>query len=259
MKFIKGEANVEDWNTTTGMGKNGICCAEMDIWEANSMASAYTLHPCSITDSYKCSDEVTCGDNPDHRYDGLCDKDGCDLNAYRAGDKDFFGVGKSVDTSAPFTVVTQFITEDDRDDTDIIEVRRVYVQNGQVINHPSTNIPGLQKQYDSITDEMCDDVKQVFGDQNDYKKKGGMKKMSDALGRGMVLVMSLWDDHAADMHWLDSTYPETSTAPGAARGPCATSTGKPDDVERESPDAYVKYGNIKVGEIGSTYNGQFLQ
>merc|ERR1711885_28807 len=123
MQFIKGSANVEDWNTSTGMGKNGICCAEMDIWEANSTSSAYTLHPCSNESSFECTDAVTCGDNPDHRYDGICDKDGCDLNAYRAGVKDFYGVGMKVDTTSPFTVVTQFITEDDKDDTDIIEVR----------------------------------------------------------------------------------------------------------------------------------------
>ena len=30
--------------------------------------------------------------------------------------------------------------------------------------------------------------------------------MSDSLGRGMVLVMSLWDDSAVNMLWLDSTY-----------------------------------------------------
>jgi cellulose 1,4-beta-cellobiosidase len=49
VKFINGEANLEEWNTTTAMGKKGTCCAEMDIWEANSMASAFTLHPCNVT------------------------------------------------------------------------------------------------------------------------------------------------------------------------------------------------------------------
>lgn len=38
VKFIKGEANVEEWNTKTGMGKKGVCCQEMDIWEANSIS-----------------------------------------------------------------------------------------------------------------------------------------------------------------------------------------------------------------------------
>jgi len=34
-----------------------------------------------------------------------------------------------------------------------------------------------------------------------------MQTMGEALGRGMVLVMSIWDDHAAHMLWLDSDYP----------------------------------------------------
>ncbi len=51
MKFIKGLANTVDWNATSNapVGKTGICCAEMDIWEANSRATAYTPHPCKIT------------------------------------------------------------------------------------------------------------------------------------------------------------------------------------------------------------------
>lgn len=262
LKFIKGQANTEDWNTTTGMGKFGICCAEMDIWEANKTASAYTVHPCNISEgSFKCQDAETCGDNPDHRYDGLCDKDGCDLNPYRAGVTNFYGEGLNVDTTKPFQVITQFITENNDDESDVVEIKRVYVQNGRKIEHPETKIPGLSQQYDTITDEMCDDVKTAFGDKNDYKKKGGMKGMSDALGRGMVLVMSLWDDHAANMLWLDSRYPTDSQHEGALRGPCSTSSGKPDDVESQSPNAYVKYGSIKVGEIGSTFEVEevFLQ
>ena len=81
------------------MGKNGICCAEMDIWEANSMASAYTLHPCQSEGSNVCTDPVSCGDNEGHRFDGQCDKDGCDWNPYRTNVQDFFGPGLTVDTN----------------------------------------------------------------------------------------------------------------------------------------------------------------
>lgn len=40
MKFINGEANCEEWvpssnDANSGTGKYGICCFEMDIWEAN--------------------------------------------------------------------------------------------------------------------------------------------------------------------------------------------------------------------------------
>jgi hypothetical protein len=41
--------------------------------------------------------------------------------------------------------------------------------------------------------------------------------MGEALKRGMVLVMSLWDDHEANMSWLDSNYPTDAdpNTPGA--------------------------------------------
>ena len=71
-----------------------------------------------------------------------------------------------------------------------------------------------------------------MGDPNDFQTKGGMKKMGDAMKSGMVLVMSIWDDHAADMLWLDSTYPTNKTTIGGPRGTCSTSSGKPSDVEQ---------------------------
>lgn len=160
----------------------------------------------------------------------------------------------NVDTSRPFSVVTQFLTEDGTDDTDIVEVKRFFVQDGKKIDHPDTAVPGQSKAHKTINDDMCGDIKNIFGDKNDYSAKGGMKRMSDALGRGMVLVMSLWDDHAANMLWLDSKYPVDSTSVGAERGPCSTDSGKPEDVEANNRDAYVKYSNIRVGEIDSTYN-----
>jgi cellulose 1,4-beta-cellobiosidase len=71
----------------------------------------------------------------------------------------------------------------------------------------------------------------------------------------MVLVMSIWDDHAANMLWLDSTYPKDKTSFGGPRGTCATSSGVPSDVEREHPGAHVQFSDIKVGDFGSTYPG----
>lgn len=43
---------MQDWNTTnanSGVGYWGTCCTEMDIWEANSQAAAFTPHPCTVT------------------------------------------------------------------------------------------------------------------------------------------------------------------------------------------------------------------
>lgn len=82
-----------------------------------------------------------------------------------------------------------------------------------------------------------------------------MTSVGKGLAKGMVLVMSLWDDHYANMLWLDSSYPtDASTSkPGVARGDCATSSGVPADVESQSPNAQVKYSNIRFGPIGSTF------
>lgn len=68
--------------------------------------------------------------------------------------------------------------------------------------------------------------------------------------------MSIWDDHAANALWLDSTYPVDgdATQPGIVRGPCGTDTGVPADVEANSPDATVVYSNIRYGDIDSTYS-----
>ena len=112
----------------------------------------------------------------------------------------------------------------------------------------------MSKQFDSITDEMCSATKTAFADLNDYVNKGSMKAMSDALGRGVVLVMSLWDDHDSSMLWLDSTFPTNSSHVGAQRGACSIDSGKPNDVEAQSPGSYVKYSNIRIGEIGSTFS-----
>jgi cellulose 1,4-beta-cellobiosidase len=78
--------------------------------------------------------------------------------------------------------------------------------------------------------------------------------MTAAMKDGMVLVMSLWDDYAVNMLWLDSTYPTTGGL-GAARGTCSTSSGVPATVESTDASAYVIYSNIKVGAINSTYTG----
>ena len=72
---------------------------------------------------------------------------------------------------------------------------------------------------------------------------------------GMVLVMSIWDDHAARMIWLDATDPPGKTDFGGPRGPCPADSGRPADVEREHPGAHVIFSDIKLGDFGTTYNG----
>lgn len=71
----------------------------------------------------------------------------------------------------------------------------------------------------------------------------------------MVLVMSIWDDHYANMLWLDSVYlPEKEGQPGAARGDCPQSSGVPAEVESQYANSKVVYSNIRFGPVGSTVN-----
>lgn len=225
----------------------------MDVWEANSMGAAVTPHVCSVQGQTRCSG-TDCGNDADDRYEAICDKDGCDFNSFRMGDQSFLGPGLTVDTTQVITVVTQFLTSDNTTTGDLSEIRRLYVQNGQVIQNSQTNIPGMDT-FDSITDDFCNAQKTAFGDTNTFETQGGLATMGDAFEQGMVLVMSLWDDHAVDMLWLDSDYPTTSdpTTPGVARGNCSTTSGQPTDVETNSANAYVIYSNIKTGPIGSTF------
>merc|ERR1712084_139910 len=108
------------------------------------------------------------------------------------------------------------------------------------------------KEYNSLSADFCTAQKKETGDKDEFGIRGGLKQMGKALERGMVLVMSLWDDNTARMLWLDSTYPVGATGPGAARGPCDPSTGVPSATRTKYPDSLVKYMNIKVGAIGTT-------
>ncbi|KXN91625.1 Exoglucanase [Leucoagaricus sp. SymC.cos] len=256
IKFINGEANVAGWqpspnDTNAGTGSYGTCCGELDVWEANSVSAAYTPHPCQVTGQTRCSGSQ-CAINS--RYEGVCDPDGCDFNSFRMGVKNFYGKGMTVDTSKKFTVVTQFLTSNNSTSGTLSEIRRLYVQNGKVIQNSQTAVSGMTA-YDSISTNFCNAQKTAFGDTNSFQQKGGMAGISAAMGRGMVLVLSLWDDHAVNMLWLDSNYPTSgdTNKPGIARGTCDTSSGKPSDVENNAANSAVTYSNIRFGDIGSTY------
>lgn len=220
----------------------------MDIWEANSEAAAYTAHTCNVDGQTRATD------------DSACDPAGCDFNSYRLGNDTFLGVGKTVDTSKVFTVVTQFVTTDGTANGDLAEIRRSYVQNGVVIENSVTNVQGINAAHSSLSDAFCSDSATAFagsGKTNTMASNGGMAKFGKALGRGMVLALSLWDDHTANMLWLDSAYPTTAPASGAGvvRGGCSSSSGDPATVEQQNPNAHVVYSNIKFGDIGSTFSG----
>jgi len=258
LKFIDGIANSAGWtpdsnNANAGTGNLGTCCNEMDVWEANNNANAYTPHPCTVQGQTSCSGDAACGVT--NRYGSVCDPDGCDYNPYRMGNKNFYGAGKTVDTTQKFTVVTQFLTNTGTATGTLSEIRRLYVQNGKVVQNSNVDIQGLSATYDSITTPYCTNQKEVFGDTNDFATKGGLANMSKAMNTGMVLVMSVWDDYAVNMLWLDSDYPTTANpaTPGVARGTCPTNSGQPPIIEETDANASVTYSNIKFGDIGTTY------
>lgn len=209
-------------------------------------------HPCSVTSQTRCTG-TDCGIGA--RYSSLCDADGCDFNSYRMGNTNFYGAGLTVDTSKVFTVVTQFITSDGSTSGTLSEIKRFYVQNGVIIPNSQSTITGVTG--NSITDSFCAAQKTAFGDTNEFAVKGGLATMGAALKKGMVLVMSIWDDHTANMLWLDAPYPPTKSpsTPGVSRGSCSASSGVPADVEANSPGASVTYSNIKWGPINSTFTG----
>jgi cellulose 1,4-beta-cellobiosidase len=80
LKFIGGTANVEGWISSTvsansGVGNNGACCAEMDIWESNSISQALTPHPCTVrSDLNVCKGDACGGAYSPDRYSGTCGK-----------------------------------------------------------------------------------------------------------------------------------------------------------------------------------------
>lgn len=220
----------------------------MDIWEANSMSTALTPHSCQ-PEGYSVCEESTCGGTYSlDRYAGSCDANGCDFNPYRVGVKDFYGKGMTVDTSKKMTVVTQFIGSG----SDLKELKRFYVQDGKVIENPEPTIEGMTG--NSITQEWCDTQKNVFQEEvYPFNEWGGMASMGKGMELGMVLVMSLWDDHYSNMLWLDSTYPTDATHPGAERGSCPVTGGVPAEVEAANANAAVIFSNVKFGPIGSTF------
>jgi cellulase len=203
--YCDAQCPVQNWNNgTLNTARRGSCCNEMDILEANARANAFTPHPCI-------------GDN--------CDKGGCGFNPYALGYKNYYGPGYTLDTSKPFTMITRFVTNDGTTTGSLSEIRRFYVQNGKTI--PSAAPGG-----DTIKASACSSAASY----------GGLAGMGAALGRGMVLTFSIWNDNAGFMNWLDS----------GSNGPCSDTEGNPANILANHPDTHVVLSNIRWGDIGST-------
>ncbi|KAI1813125.1 concanavalin A-like lectin/glucanase domain-containing protein [Poronia punctata] len=209
--YCDAQCPVATWkNGTLNTDASPYCCNEMDILEANSRAHSFTPHPCN---------------------DETCDKGGCGLNPYAQGFKDYYGPGGTVDTSKPFTVVTQFNTDDGTTSGTLASITRKYIQDGAVIDSASPD-------GDVITQESC------YAADPDAETFGGLTTMGEALGRGMVLTFAIWNDASQFMNWLDS----------GSNGPCSETEGDPALIAENDATTHVVFSNIRWGDIGSTFD-----
>jgi len=240
--FVKGLANIN--------GTYGACCNEMDLWEANRETNALTPHPCDATAVKACTGAACSND----LKVGTCDQGGCDFNPYRNGRHDFYGPKKQVDTTRPFTVITQFQTDNGKDDGNLITINRFYKQDGKFFLTPSMNITGAGNWYNSIYQDYCDAEDKAFGGNGQYpfKARGGLTQMGKALERGMVLIFSIWEDNGSGMQWLDGVTGDVSQ-PGNLRGPCNATSGEAAGIQLYNSDASVTWSNIKIGEFSTTF------
>lgn len=170
------------------------------------------------------------------------------------GIQEFYGPQKTVDTTKPFTVVTQFITDNGLSTGTLSSIRRLYTQNGRIIENSHVNVTGISKEYNFISDEYCEAESTAFdeGTGFTFEARGGMRQIGGALGRGMVLVMSIWEDSGSFMQWLDGQTGDIAD-PGNFRGPCSPTGGQPATIEAEFPNSAVTFSDIKVGELFSTF------
>ena len=92
----------------------GSGCTEIDIWEANKQAMAYTMHSSSPGNQTRC-EGVDCGDSGEDRFKHRCDKN---IQQNRLGQINSSASGSSftIDSTKPITVTTQFITNVGTDD-----------------------------------------------------------------------------------------------------------------------------------------------
>lgn len=186
------------------LGTGDIGCAEFDIWEANRAATVYTTHACTATGQFA-------------KGSATCDSNGCGYNAYRdSKDQKFYGNETSftIDTSKPFTVVTQFVASG----STLTSVVRKYIQYGRVIESAG-----------ALDGNRC------------TNSQYSLAQMGKSLSLGHVLAFSLWDS-ASGLDWLD----------GGNNGPCSGQNESASYLEENFPDATITWSNIRFGKIDST-------
>lgn len=159
-------------NGTLNTSGAGYCCNEMDILESNSLAAAFTPHPCFANSTN-------------------CDKSGCGFNPYNQGYHNYWAPGGTLDTRKPFTVTTQFITNDGTKTGTLSQIKRVYHQGNVTVPSAIAGATG-----DSINATWC------AAEDSGVAQFGNLKAMGQALGRGMVLAFSIWNDGSREFFFF---------------------------------------------------------
>lgn len=124
---------------------------------------------------------------------------------------------------------TQFITDNGKTSGTLSQITRKYIQNGR-------EVASSTQGDDTITTQQCnawDSSAATFG---------SLPAMGQALGRGMTLIFSIWNDNSQFMNWLDS----------GSNGPCSATEGDPALIMKNFPNTHVTFSNIRWGDIGST-------
>jgi hypothetical protein len=152
------------------------------LLEANRFAAAMTPHPCVDPPV------ATVCDVREEPCTGLCDGIGGDMNPYRSqgpGHELF----RLVDPARPMTVRTRFVAD----------------EAGHLAAITQTLATFPYEVNTALTDEVVAAQKEQYNEENTYSYQyGGTAQMGAAMKRGMVLVLSIWDDSSANMNWLDS-------------------------------------------------------
>jgi len=253
-------------NTFGGPDLIHHCATELDLFEVNREAQAFTMHACDETTG---GAHAMCTEG-NEACNAKCDSNGCDWNVFRlssqaentANAEKFFGsvvrsdVEMTIDTSKPITVRTWYDKEHNSWNQELI-------QDGTKHPYPPVEFPSWTGQseattYDAITDEFCEAFDSYLsGDGNEHTGLGGNKRMVSAQNEGYVLVLSIWtEDNGSNppMQWLDGTLGDEDER-GAMRGRCSTNEWQWDQsplTKNELMEIEVVYSDFRIGPMGTT-------
>ncbi|WYZ44021.1 hypothetical protein EsH8_VII_000457 [Colletotrichum jinshuiense] len=191
-RFVDGKANLENWTPSAtdphrGTGALGACCPEFDVWNSNRHSFSTISKSCRKNDYFVCNRNcyINSGET---KLAPFCDMKGCDYNPYRLNVKDFYGWGKTIDTSKKITVVTRF---------EETQITQFFVQDGVRFEAPAPGYPDFPEG-SGLSDGYCRARADTFGEQDWFLLFGGFTTQNNVLRRPMVLAMSISNDGDGD-------------------------------------------------------------